>query len=374
MRIAFVLPGSGTSGGIRSTQRYASGLRERGHHVSVLYRRTPRHLRKILRRTYHAIRFGRMTNWLDRFDGPKREYGELTADIAGENDVIIAVGPFAARDVAALPDSCGAKVEHVRGTGQSRELVREAWARPWPKIVVANHLKRAIESDGFGPVVGVIPNGVDVTEYFPETPPAQRTGVGTVWHKSRLKGPEIVHAVYQRLNKERPDTPLHLFSNYRPPRDLPPNVNFVRYPSIFKARSIYSQCRVWFSASRSEGLPNPILEATACGCATVSADNGGASDIIEPGRNGLIVPVGDANAMYDAIVRVLDDDALHERFVAERDRTVERFTWSAAVERVEAALERIVASTQGGAQDTSTHGHALSNPDRGIRSDIVSGA
>ncbi len=34
MRIAFVLPGSGISGGIRSTQRFASGLLERGHILS----------------------------------------------------------------------------------------------------------------------------------------------------------------------------------------------------------------------------------------------------------------------------------------------------------------------------------------------------
>ncbi len=342
MRIAFVLPGSGISGGVRSTQRYASGLLERGHDVSILYRQTPPNLRDLARTTWLSLRYRHTCDWLRRFAGPRRGFRQLTADCAGENDIIIAVGPKSARDVAPLPDICGVKVEHVRGTGQKRELVLEAWQRPWPKIVVADHLRRKIETLGYGPVAAVIPNGVDTSEYFPDVPEPQRLGVGTVWHKGWAKNPEMVLSVLSRLRAVRADLPLLVFGNRRRSPNFPSGTSYVRFPSIAVARRRYSQCRVWFCASRTEGLPNPILEAMACGCAVVSTECGGAADIIQDEVNGFLVPVGDWDALAGRILQLLDDEVLANSIVSRSCATVERFSWSSAVEKLDSALHSIL--------------------------------
>jgi len=61
------------------------------------------------------------------------------------------------------------------------------------------------------------------------------------------------------------------------------------------------------SSSISEGCPNAVMQALACGTPVVSTDCvGGSREILEHGRWGRLVAVGDPNAMADAIVATLD--------------------------------------------------------------------
>lgn len=60
-------------------------------------------------------------------------------------------------------------------------------------------------------------------------------------------------------------------------------------------------------SSDYEGLPGVLIQAMACGCPVVSTDcPTGPREILEGGRFGPLVPVGDDRAMAEAIVRVLD--------------------------------------------------------------------
>lgn len=71
-------------------------------------------------------------------------------------------------------------------------------------------------------------------------------------------------------------------------------------------------------SSHYEGLPGVLIQALACGCPAISTDcPTGPREILEGGRYGPLVPVGDHARMADAIVRVLDipppRDALRAR-------------------------------------------------------------
>ncbi len=65
-------------------------------------------------------------------------------------------------------------------------------------------------------------------------------------------------------------------------------------------------------SSDFEGMPNVVIEAMAMGVPVVSTDcpSGGSAELIEQGVSGLLVPVGDAQAMADAMCRVADDPEL----------------------------------------------------------------
>jgi glycosyltransferase involved in cell wall biosynthesis len=68
-----------------------------------------------------------------------------------------------------------------------------------------------------------------------------------------------------------------------------------------------ARARVLVSSSPSEGCPNVILQALACGLPVVATNGqGGTSEVLENGRWGRLVPVGDDQALTAAIAETLD--------------------------------------------------------------------
>lgn len=71
---------------------------------------------------------------------------------------------------------------------------------------------------------------------------------------------------------------------------------------------LMTQADVFVLSSRAEGLPGVLIQAMACGARVVSTDcPTGPREILENGRWGRLVPVGDASAMAEAILAALDD-------------------------------------------------------------------
>lgn len=69
-----------------------------------------------------------------------------------------------------------------------------------------------------------------------------------------------------------------------------------------------SQADAFLLSSRYEGLPTVLIEALACGCPIVATDcPSGPREILDGGRFGHLAPVGDADALADAVTETLDD-------------------------------------------------------------------
>lgn len=69
---------------------------------------------------------------------------------------------------------------------------------------------------------------------------------------------------------------------------------------------------MYVNSSISEGLSNAMLEAMAIGMPVVCTDCpiGGAKDTIQNGVNGMLVPVGNPEAMCEAMKRIVEDEKL----------------------------------------------------------------
>lgn len=76
---------------------------------------------------------------------------------------------------------------------------------------------------------------------------------------------------------------------------------FVRNPFAYMARA-----GVFVLSSKFEGLPGALIQAMACGCSVVSTDcPSGPREILEAGRHGELVAVGDPKSLASAIERAL---------------------------------------------------------------------
>jgi len=77
---------------------------------------------------------------------------------------------------------------------------------------------------------------------------------------------------------------------------------FADNPFAFIARAAVSVL-----SSRYEGLPGALIQALACGCPVVATDcPSGPTEILEYGRFGPLVPVGNDASLTDAIEAMLD--------------------------------------------------------------------
>jgi glycosyltransferase involved in cell wall biosynthesis len=103
-----------------------------------------------------------------------------------------------------------------------------------------------------------------------------------------------------------------------------------------------AEADIFVLSSRFEGFPNVLLEALAGGLATIAFDcPWGPSDILNDGKDGLLVQPENVNALASAILRLLKDSDLRAALSAAAPRAVLRFNlpnvlaqWDSVIDQV----------------------------------------
>jgi glycosyltransferase involved in cell wall biosynthesis len=329
--LTFLLPGDNLSGGVRVTALMGNLLMARGHQVRIAL--PPRWRQLWADPSLLLARPG----WLRSFGGTVATYRDINRLRFAPGEVVIGVGTYMIPDLQRLAAPGVVKVRYHHGfPAKMSSAQRAAWSLPLPTITVSPTLVPELERLSGQRVRAVIPNGIDLSQYFP-APGVTRDAIGTIYAVHPNKAPHEILELLRQAAAAWPATPQVVFSTEPRPAGIPSGL-YERSPTIPRIRELYSRALVWLLASHTEGLPGPVLEAMACGAVVISTDNDGSLALIRDGENGLIVPKGDFRAFLDRIQRVQHDPALRARLVAGGLATATRFSWSAAADKMEEFL------------------------------------
>jgi glycosyltransferase involved in cell wall biosynthesis len=119
---------------------------------------------------------------------------------------------------------------------------------------------------------------------------------------------------------------------------MPAWVRWSGRPSQGELRRLYNANAVFVLPSHYEGWGLPAVEAMACGCALVTADNGGCRDYARHEATALVVPPRQPARLAEAIDRLLRDDPLRHRLARAGQQEVRRFSWDEAGARLDRLL------------------------------------
>jgi glycosyltransferase involved in cell wall biosynthesis len=204
---------------------------------------------------------------------------------------------------------------------RSPALVRRLLGPARAVICVSPVLAEAMRRVGVANV-HEIPYGVEIPDdTAAEAEPPQVLFAGRLSPEKRI---DVVAAATDGLPR--------IIAGDGPLRDLLPDaLGFVPQDRLFE---LYDKAAVVLLTSEREGLPNVVLEAMARGKTVVSTPVGGIPAVIEDGKTGLLVPIGDAQATRDAVEHALADPELRGRIgAAARERVSEYCSWDRVTQR-----------------------------------------
>jgi glycosyltransferase involved in cell wall biosynthesis len=168
--------------------------------------------------------------------------------------------------------------------------------------------------------------------------------VGTL---AEYKGLAVLMDAYERLESPPPLVLIGI-TTLETPETFPPGVTVLRdvpHPTVMAA---WERCLFGVAPSLCpDALPNVVLEAMSNGKAVVGTAVGGIPDMIIDGETGFLVPLGDADALADAMMRLVKDPTLRVQFGEAAKERAKLFSAEAVIPRYEELGRRLSSSAPG---------------------------
>lgn len=221
--------------------------------------------------------------------------------------------------------------------GSIVRLARSALHRPQLRVAlraaarvmsVSEALKTVAVRFGAAPAaIRVVPNGVDTGTFFPRSRAEARRALGLSAERPIVvsvaaviehKGHHRVIAALPDMLRQRPDLLYVIVGGERRDgwrRTLEALVarHGLQQHVLMAGEQPHDRVPLWLAAadvfclaSRSEGWPNSVLEALACGRPVVATRVGGVPEIVTGDALGVLVPPEDDGLLGAAIVKALD--------------------------------------------------------------------
>ena len=326
---------------------YANRLQGRGHQVTILHPRNViekqgwmEQIKAELWQYKVRARNRPLLSWFSVDAGVKLVLvPDLRQKFIPDGDAIFATAYETAFPVSTYSLNKGRKLYLIQSyeTWSGKECdVNASWTLPLHKIVISRHLlSKAIEL-GEADRTSYIPIGLDHSLFKIITPLSKREPrIGMLAHSNKAKGLKDGIQALQIVKEKMPGVRAALFGTEPRSAELPNWVEYIQRPTPRQLVELYNSCQIFLNPSWTEGWGLPAAEAMACGCALVSADNGGVHEFAVDEENALIVPIQRAELLAEKVLRLLTDDVLRIDIAHSGNRNIQNFTWGRAVDLME---------------------------------------
>ena len=244
--------------------------------------------------------------------------------------------------------------------------VRTALTEADRVITVCEDLRRVVESLGAHPRrTDVVLNGVELERFQPGSRAEARRALGLASDEDivlclgnlyPVKGPDVLLAAWPEVLLRRPSARLVFVGDGPMQATLRQRARVLGIDDrvTFAGRRPHEEVPLWHQAanvtaipSRSEGIPNVLLEALACGTPVVATRVGGIPEALPERGAGTLVPKEDPRSLAAAITDTIGL-GLEPRSV----RAVSQLhPWSDAAALMLESLERAIAERKARARE-----------------------
>jgi glycosyltransferase involved in cell wall biosynthesis len=207
---------------------------------------------------------------------------------------------------------------------------RAWWRLGWavrPLVIYTSQTDR--ERDGRRPS-RVVPLGIDVQRFGSGKRVLDGTVVGNVARLAEQKGHRTLLEAAALVRARRPDVRFAIAGDGELREELEKRADEIGDVALLGNRSdvpdLLASFAVFAYPSRFEGLCLAVLEAQAAGVPVVATPVGGIRETVVDGETGFLVPVGNAEALAERIVHVLEHPEEARRVAAEARRRVQEFS------------------------------------------------
>ena len=208
--------------------------------------------------------------------------------------------------------------------------------------------------------VRVIPNGVDSQHYRPAPEPDGPPTLLAFGRVEPYKRLDLVLQTFERVRRDIVDARLWIVGGGSGLAAVRSEIRRRGLSACVtstgpvdekdKLRHIHA-CHVVLNTSEKEGWGLTVLEAAACGRASIAGDVPGLRDAILRDQTGILVPHGDIEALAAATVQLLRDPSRRAALGVAAREWAERFSW----DRVAEATAQYIEETCGGAPAAPAH-------------------
>jgi glycosyltransferase involved in cell wall biosynthesis len=244
---------------------------------------------------------------------------------------------YAARRTGAL--AIGSLRSDFLWTKRQGGIVKGALNARWPYAHISNSRTSAKNTANGGLFVPrqvfVVRNGLDLNRFHcSDETPALKSYVAAVGTLSHVKRWDRLLRVVQKLRtvgmgdiqfRIAGDGPRRPFLE-KLARDLGISQRVEFLGEQYDIPAFLRRAKFLVHTSESEGCPNVVMEAMACGLPVVAMEAGDIPCLIEEGKTGFIVSQGDEAVFADRITHLLNDESLCKAMgIAARSRAEKEF-------------------------------------------------